>query len=57
MHLPFPRVEHFPSHGNLKELLLYDRINEEGFVAVYANWRRIKIKFANYKKQYAEKYL
>ena len=57
LHLPFPRVEHFPSHGNLKELLLYDRINEEGFVAVYANWRRIKIKFANYKKQYAEKYL
>ena len=56
-HLPFPCVKHFKNHGKLNELLECNKINEEGYVAVYANWRRVKIKFANYKRQYAEKYL
>lgn len=52
--LGFPVVRHYPKHGTVEELQAMDIDNEEGYVAVFPDSSRLKIKFNNYKKKHAE---
>jgi ADP-ribose pyrophosphatase YjhB (NUDIX family) len=52
--LSFKKVKRIKNHINRKELLKIDNPNEEGFVALYDDGTRLKIKFNNYKIKHAQ---
>lgn len=54
--LPFPQVRTFNLNQTLPELLNNNIINEEGYVLLYSDGSRLKIKFPDYKKKYKLKH-
>lgn len=50
--LSFPKVKQYYHHKCWNELRKVDYENEEGYVALFSDGTRIKIKFASYKKKY-----
>lgn len=54
--LPFPQVRSFDLNQTLPELLNDNIINEEGYVLLYSDGSRLKIKFLDYKIKYKLKH-
>lgn len=54
--LPFPQVKTFNLKKKLPQLLSDNTINEEGYVLLYSDGSRLKIKFPDYKKKYILKH-
>ncbi|WP_347073261.1 NUDIX domain-containing protein [Bacteroides thetaiotaomicron] len=54
--LPFKQVKSITTHLSLTNIMEDNKENEEGYVALFTNGQRIKIKFQSYKEKYAEKY-
>ncbi len=56
VNIPFPRVRTFELKQSLPQLLSHNVPNEEGYVLLYPDGFRIKIKFNNYKNKYVLKH-
>lgn len=54
--LPMPRVQRFKMKETVSELLLHDSDHGEGYVLLFSDNSRLKIKFPQYKAKYKHKH-
>ena len=54
--LPISRVKQFHMNGEIPDLMKHDSANDEGYVLLFNNNFRIKVKFPQYKVKYKLKY-